>query len=72
MIAKYMHTYIGNGCRNLQTTGVILHNFKLEGCGGEVGFNSGGSGEVSDKVDIGICVRNVFAEEEDGGVGEWC
>ena len=42
------------------------------GCGGEVGFNSGGSGEVSDKVDIGICVRNVFAEEEDGGVGGLC
>ena len=30
------------------------------------------SGRVSDRVDIGVCERNVFVEEKDGGVGVLC
>jgi len=25
-----------------------------------------------DGVGMGVCARSAFAEEEDGGVGEWC
>ena len=45
------------------------------GCGGGVGM--GGKVSMGDRVglssggSIGVCVRNVFTEEEDGGVGEW-
>ena len=44
--------------------------------GGEVGMDVGDgvglSGGGSDRGDIGVWVRNVFAEEEDGGVGGLC